>query len=205
MVAPKAPGPTVRREYVNGFGVPALIAVYKDSSGHAKETALALSKANGHTRVGVFQTTFQFETETDLFGEQTVLCGGVEELMRMGFDTLVENGYPPEIAYFECVHEMKLIVDLIYKGGMLGMYKKVSNTAKYGGLTVGPKIIPPQTKKVMQKALDKIKSGKFKKEWIDKEFRKNKLSNLNKMLEEVGSWQVEKVGKKIRQFAGLEE
>ena len=204
MVAPKAPGPTVRREFVNGFGVPALIAVYKDASGHAKQTALALSKANGHTRVGVFQTTFQNETETDLFGEQTVLCGGVVELMRMGFETLVENGYPPEIAYFECVHEMKLIMDLIYKGGMYGMYKAVSHTAKYGGLTVGPKIIPARTKKVMQKALDKIKSGQFKKEWINREFRKNNLKNLNKMLDDVKDWQVESVGKKIRQFAGLQ-
>ncbi|MBI2597216.1 ketol-acid reductoisomerase [Candidatus Daviesbacteria bacterium] len=205
MVAPKAPGPTVRREYVNGFGVPALIAVFKNASGKAKETALALAKANGHTRVGVFETTFKFETETDLFGEQTVLCGGVVELMRMGFDTLTANGYPPEIAYFECVHEMKLIVDLIYQGGMLGMYKKVSNTAKFGGLTVGPKVIPAQTKKVMQKALDKIKSGQFKASWIDKEFKKDKLKNLDKMLDMVSKWQVEKVGKIIRQFAGLSD
>lgn len=205
MVAPKAPGPTVRREYVNGFGVPALVAVFKDASDKALQTALALSKANGHTRVGVFQTTFQYETETDLFGEQTVLCGGVEELMRMGFETLVENGYPPEVAYFECVHEMKLIVDLIYKSGFYGMYKAVSNTAKYGGMSVGPKVVPASAKKQMQKALDKIKSGKFKKEWIDKEFRKNKLVNLNKMLDDVSKWQVEKIGKKIRQFAGLED
>lgn len=205
MVAPKAPGPTVRREYVNGFGVPALIAVFKNATGHAKETALALAKANGHTRVGVFETTFQNETETDLFGEQTVLCGGVVELMRMGFETLVENGYPPEVAYFECVHEMKLIVDLIYKGGFYGMYTAVSNTAKFGGLTVGPKVLPPQTKKVMQKALDRIKSGQFKKDWIDNEFKKDKLKNLNQMLDRVAKWQVEKVGKKIRQFAGLEK
>lgn len=205
MVAPKAPGPTVRREYVNGFGVPALIAIFQDASGHAKEVALALSKANGHTRVGVFETTFQNETETDLFGEQTVLCGGVVELMRMGFETLVENGYPPEIAYFECVHEMKLIVDLIYKSGFYGMYKKVSNTAKYGGMTVGPKVVPPSAKVEMQKALDKIKSGNFKKEWIDEEFKQNNLSNLNKMLDDVSTWDVEKVGKKIRQFAGLQE
>lgn len=204
MVAPKAPGPTVRGEYLNGFGVPALVAVYKDASGQAREKALALAKANGHTRVGVFETTFQFETETDLFGEQTVLCGGVEQLMKMGFDTLVENGYPPEVAYFECVHEMKLIVDLIYKGGFLGMYKKVSNTAKYGGMTVGPKVVPQSAKKQMQKALDRIKSGEFKKEWIDNEFRKNNLKNLNKMLDDVSKWQVETVGKSIRQFAGLE-
>lgn len=204
MVAPKAPGPTVRREYINGFGVPALIAVFKNTSSHAKETALALAKTNGHTRVGVFETTFQYETETDLFGEQTVLCGGVVELMRMGFETLVENGYPAEVAYFECVHEMKLIVDLIYKGGFYGMYTSVSNTAKFGGLKVGPKIIPSQTKKVMQKTLDKIKSGQFKTSWIDQEFKKDKLKNLNKMLDDVSKWQVEKVGKKIRQFAGLE-
>lgn len=205
MVAPKAPGPTVRREFVNGFGVPALIAVFKDATGKAKQTALALAKANGHTRVGVFETTFKNETESDLFGEQTVLCGGVVELMRMGFETLVENGYPPEIAYFECVHEMKLIVDLIYSGGFYGMYSKVSNTAKYGGMTVGPRVVPPSAKKQMQKALDRIKNGKFKKEWIEQEFEKDNLKNLNKMLSDVEKWQVEKIGKNIRQFAGLEK
>lgn len=205
MIAPKAPGPTVRREYVNGFGVPGLVAVYKDASGHALDTALAMAKADGHTKVGVFLTTFKDETETDLFGEQNVLCGGVVELMRMGFDTLVANGYPKEIAYFECVHEMKLIVDLIYSGGMHGMYKKVSNTAKYGGLTVGPKVVPGSTKKVMQTALKKIQNGTFVKEWIDTEFKKNNLKNLNRMVEEVKNWEVEKTGKKIRQFAGLEK
>ncbi|OGH18491.1 MAG: ketol-acid reductoisomerase [Candidatus Levybacteria bacterium RIFCSPHIGHO2_12_FULL_38_12] len=205
MVAPKAPGPTVRREYVNGFGVPALVAVFTDESGHALQTALAIAKANGHTRVGVFKTTFKDETETDLFGEQTVLCGGAVELMRMGFDVLVKKGYPPEIAYFECVHEMKLIVDLIYKNGMSGMYKKVSNTAKYGGLTVGPKIITSQTKKTMLLTLKKIQNGSFAKQWIHKEFKKNKLKNLEKKMKEVENWHVEKVGKNIREFAGLEK
>lgn len=205
MVAPKAPGPTVRREYVNGFGVPALIAVFRDATGKAKQTVLALAKANGHTRVGVFETTFKNETESDLFGEQTVLCGGVVELMKMGFEILVQNGYPPEVAYFECVHEMKLIVDLIYSSGFYGMYSKVSNTAKYGGMTVGPKVISSAAKKQMQKALQKIKSGNFKKEWIDQEFEKDNLKNLNKMLNDVKTWQVEKVGKQIRQFANLQE
>lgn len=205
MVAPKAPGPTVRSEYVLGFGVPALVAVYKDASGHALEKALALAKSNGHTKVGVFQTTFKNETETDLFGEQNVLCGGVVELMRMGFDTLVEAGYPPEVAYFECVHEMKLIVDLIYTSGMTGMYQKVSNTAKYGGLTVGPKIVPPSTKKVMRTSLKKIQTGAFAKEWISDEFQKKKLKNLNKMMKDVENWKVEKVGKTIREFAGLQK
>ena len=206
MVAPKAPGPLVRSEYVNGFGVPALVAVFKNTSGKALATALAIAKANGHTRVGVIQTTFRNETETDLFGEQTVLCGGVVELMRMGFDTLTEAGYDPEIAYFECVHEMKLIVDLIYKGGFAGMYKKVSNTAKYGGLTVGPKVLPDRaTKKTMEQTLRRIQNKEFANEWIVKEYRRDKLKNLNKLMGDVEKWQVEKVGRKIRQFAGLEK
>lgn len=204
MVAPKAPGPTVRSEYVKGFGVPALVAVYRNASGKALEKALAIAKANGHAKVGIIQTTFQDETETDLFGEQTVLCGGVIELMKTGFDTLVTAGYPPEVAYFECVHEMKLIVDLIYKNGIYGMFSKVSNTAKYGGLTVGPKIITKDTKKIMRQTLKKIQNGSFAKEWIDKEYKKNKLKNLHRKMEEVYKWQVEKVGRKIRQFAGLE-
>lgn len=205
MIAPKAPGPTVRREYVNGFGVPALIAVHQDASGHAKETALAYAKAIGSTKMGVMETTFQIETETDLFGEQHVLCGGVVELMRSGFETLVEAGYPPEAAYFECVHEMKLIVDLIYAGGMTGMYKKVSNTAKFGGLTRGKRVVPPAVKEVMKQGLKEIQDGTFAKEWIDEEYKQNKLSHLNKMMDEVAGWEVEKVGKEIRTLAGLEK
>lgn len=205
MIAPKAPGPTLRREYVNGFGVPALIAVFKNPSGHAKEKALAFAKAIGSTRVGVMETTFKIETETDLFGEQHVLCGGVVELMRTGFETLIEAGYPPEAAYFECVHEMKLIVDLIYAGGISGMYRKVSNTAKYGGLTRGKKVITSATKKAMQKGLKDIQSGKFAKEWIDSEYKKHKLANLKKMMDELSNWKVEKVGKEIRTLAGIEK
>ncbi len=205
MIAPKAPGPTVRREYVNGFGVPALIAVYQDASGKAKDKALAHAKGIGSTKVGVMETTFQIETETDLFGEQHVLCGGVVELMRTGFETLVEAGYPPEAAYFECVHELKLIVDLIYANGMYGMYKKVSNTAKFGGLTRGKKVITPATKEAMKKGLKQIQDGTFAKEWIDEEYKKHKLANLNRMLEELKNWQVEKVGKEIRTMAGLEK
>lgn len=205
MIAPKAPGPTVRREYVNGFGVPSLVAVYQDASKKALEKALAYAKAIGSTKVGVIETTFKIETETDLFGEQHVLCGGVVELMRNGFDTLVEAGYPPEAAYFECVHEMKLIVDLIYAGGMYGMYKKVSNTAKYGGLMRGKAMITPETKEEMKRGLKAIQDGTFAKQWIDEEYKKNKLANLKKMIEDVKGWQVEKVGKEIRTFAGLEK
>ncbi len=204
MIAPKAPGPTVRREYQNGFGVPALLAIYQDASGYALEKALALAHANGHTRVGVIKTTFKDETETDLFGEQTVLCGGITELMRAGFETLIKNGYPPEIAYFECVHEMKLIVDLIYQSGLGGMYQKVSNTAKYGGLTVGSKIITKEVKQKMEQVLRRVKNGHFAKEWIA-EFSQNKSKKLKKLLENLADLEIEKVGRKIRKFAGLQK
>lgn len=204
MVAPKAPGPTVRREYINGFGVPALLAVYKNVSGQAFEKALALAHANGHTRVGVIKTTFKNEVESDLFGEQTVLCGGITELMKAGFETLVKNGYPAEIAYFECVHEMKLIVDLIYQKGIAGMYQKVSNTAKYGGLTVGSKIITNETKKTMRQILKRVQDGSFAKEWI-REFSSNRSRKLKSLMRELNNLQIEKVGKKIRRLAGLEK
>lgn len=205
MIAPKAPGPTVRREYENGYGVPALIAVFKDASGNARQIALAMAHANGHTKPGVIETTFKDETETDLFGEQAVLCGGLAELMRSGFDTLVKNGYQPEIAYFECIHEVKLIVDMIYQHGISGMYKTVSNTAKYGGLTIGPKIVTNETRKVMQEALDRIKNGEFAKEWLEGEYRTNRLSNLKRMIHDTENWQVEKVGKGMRKLAGIEK
>lgn len=205
MIAPKAPGPTVRREYENGYGVPALIAVFKDASGNARQIALAMAHANGHTKPGVIETTFKDETETDLFGEQAVLCGGLSELMRSGFDILVKNGYQPEIAYFECIHEVKLIVDMIYQHGISGMYKTVSNTAKYGGLTVGPKIVTNETRKVMQEALDRIKNGEFAKEWLESEYRTNRLSNLKRMVHDTENWQVEKVGTGMRKLAGLEK
>lgn len=166
MVAPKGPGKLVRDEFKKGRGVPALLAVYQDYSKDTKSVALAYAKGIGATRAGVIETTFKDETETDLFGEQSVLCGGLTSLMRAGFETLVEAGYPPELAYFECIHEMKLIVDLIYEGGFKMMRKFISNTAKYGDLTRGPRIIDENVKKKMKEILDEIKSGRFAKEWI---------------------------------------
>lgn len=205
MVAPKAPGPTVRREYVNNYGVPALVAVHTNASGDALSIALAMAKAGGHTKVGCFETTFKDETETDLFGEQTVLCGGVSYLMKAGYETLINAGYPPEIAYFECVHEVKLIVDLIYKGGINGMSKKISNTAAFGQFTRGPKIITDDTKKAMSLALSQIQDKGFVKEWIDVEYKQKNLATLNQYVSECYDWSVEKTGRKIRQLAGLEE
>lgn len=204
MIAPKAPGPTVRREYLNGYGVPALVAVYQDASGKALEIALAMAKANGHTRIGVFGTTFKDETETDLFGEQTVLCGGLIYLCKDAFDLLVEAGYPPEMAYFECFHEVKLIVDLMYKGGVYGMMSKVSNTAKYGGYTRGRKVINEESRKVMQEALQKIQNGEFAQEWIA-EYEQKKLGTLKSLHTSWKNEKIEQVGKKIREIAGLEE
>ncbi len=166
MVAPKGPGHTVRSEYQEGFGVPALIAVYQDKSGTAKETALAYADAIGGTRAGVLETTFKEETETDLFGEQTVLCGGVAALMKAGFDTLVEAGYQPESAYFECMHEMKLIIDLVVKEGLSFMRYSISDTAEYGDYYAGPKIITDETKKAMKDILTNIQEGNFAKDWI---------------------------------------
>ncbi|MFH1640707.1 MAG: ketol-acid reductoisomerase, partial [Candidatus Omnitrophota bacterium] len=166
MIAPKGPGALVRRMYEEGKGVPSLIAVFQDASGEAKQIALAYAKALRATRAGVIETTFDEETETDLFGEQAVLCGGVTELIKAGFDTLAEAGYQPEIAYFEVLHELKLITDLIQENGISGMRRRVSNTACYGDLTRGPKIITEKTRKVMKKMLKDIKSGKFAREWI---------------------------------------
>lgn len=166
MIAPKAPGATVRSLYLNGQGVPALIAVQQDASGRAHDLGLAYAKGIGCTRAGVFETTFKEETETDLFGEQNVLCGGVAELIKAGFETLVEAGYAPEMAYFECCHELKLIVDLIYAGGIDGMYQGVSNTAEYGGLTVGPRIVDDRVKAVMKENLRRVQSGEFARDWV---------------------------------------
>jgi ketol-acid reductoisomerase len=166
MVAPKGPGHLVRRVFVEGGGVPALIAVHQDRTGKAKELALAYAKGIGATRAGVIETTFAEETETDLFGEQCVLCGGVTELVRAGFDTLVEAGYQPEIAYFECFHELKLIVDLMYERGITGMRQSVSDTAKYGDVTRGKRIITEETRKEMKKILADVRSGEFAREWI---------------------------------------
>ncbi len=166
MVAPKGPGHLVRRVYTEGAGVPALIAVQQDYTGKAKETALAYAKGLGATRVGVLETTFEEETETDLFGEQAVLCGGTTALVTAGFETLVEAGYQPEIAYFECLHELKLIVDLMYEGGISWMRHSISNTAEYGDYTRGPRIITDETREEMWRILDAIQKGEFAKEWI---------------------------------------
>ena len=167
LVAPKGPGSLVRELYLQGGGVPALVAVHQDATGKAMSVALAYSKGIGATRAGVLETTFAEETETDLFGEQTVLCGGAEALVKAGFETLVRAGYQPELAYFECLHELKLIVDLFYAQGVQGMWSRVSETARYGGLTRGSRIVTDATRAEMQKILEEIQSGKFAKEWIN--------------------------------------
>ncbi|PKB63714.1 MAG: ketol-acid reductoisomerase, partial [SAR202 cluster bacterium Io17-Chloro-G2] len=166
MIAPKAPGHRMRELFQQGIGVPCLLAVHQDSTGHAKEIGLAYAKGVGATNAGVLETTFKFETESDLFGEQTVLCGGVTELVRAAFDTLVEGGYPPEIAYFECLHELKMIVDLMYQGGFSYMRFSVSDTAEYGDLTRGPRVIDEHVRENMRKVLADIQDGSFAKEWI---------------------------------------
>lgn len=166
MIAPKGPGHLVRRQFKEGAGVPDLIAVYQDYSGKAKDYALAYAKGIGGTRAGVIETSFKEETETDLFGEQVVLCGGLTHLIMSGFETLVEAGYQPEIAYFECLHEMKLIVDLIYEGGIANMRYSISDTAEWGDIAIGPRIINEETKKEMKKVLSEIQQGKFAKDWI---------------------------------------
>ena len=167
MIAPKSPGHRVRELYVEGAGTPALVAVHQDSTGHAKALALSYGKALGVTRAGVIETTFTEETETDLFGEQAVLCGGVSALIKAGFETLVEAGYQPEVAYFECLHELKLIVDLVYQGGLNYMRYSVSDTAEYGDYTGGPRLVTAETKAEMKKMLDEIRSGKFAHAWIE--------------------------------------
>ena len=166
MVAPKGPGHTVRSEYLKGGGVPTLIAVYQDKSGKAKDIALSYAAANGGTKGGVIETNFREETETDLFGEQAVLCGGAVELVKAGFETLTEAGYAPEMAYFECLHEVKLIVDLIYEGGIANMNYSISNTAEYGEYVTGPRIITDETKAEMKRVLADIQSGKFARDWV---------------------------------------
>ncbi|MHB0913572.1 MAG: ketol-acid reductoisomerase [Armatimonadota bacterium] len=193
MVAPKGPGHLVRRVYTEGAGVPALIAIYQDASGKAKETALAYAKGIGATKVGVLETTFEEETETDLFGEQVVLCGGATELVKAGFETLVEAGYQPEIAYFECLHELKLIVDLMYEGGMAWMRHSISNTAEYGDLTRGPRIIDDSVRATMWEILEEIQTGEFAREWILENMANkptlNALRRIGKehLIEEVGT------------------
>ncbi len=196
MVAPKGPGHLVRSEYLKGSGVPCLIAIHQNPSKNAKSVALAYASGIGGARAGVIETTFREETETDLFGEQVVLCGGLTSLILAGFETLVDAGYSQEMAYFECLHEVKLIVDLIYEGGISTMRYSISNTAQYGDLTRGPRIITEETKKEMRKILEEVQSGQFAKEWI-LECRANKPV-FNALTRKGEEHPVEKVGAKLR-------
>ncbi|MFH1038903.1 MAG: ketol-acid reductoisomerase [PVC group bacterium] len=196
MVAPKGPGHLVRETFVGGSGVPCLIAIHRDASGKAKDLALAHAKGIGGTRAGVIETTFEEETETDLFGEQAVLCGGCTELVKAGFETLVEAGYQPEIAYFECLHELKLITDLMNKAGISGMRHSISNTAEYGDLTRGKRIITGETRKEMKKMLAEIRSGEFAREWI----LENRAGRpvFNALARQQKNHLIEKVGARLR-------
>jgi len=196
MIAPKGPGHLVRSEYQKGGGVPCLMAIHKDSSGKARNLALSYAVAIGGGKSGVIETTFREECETDLFGEQTVLCGGLVELIKNGFETLVEAGYSPEMAYFECLHEVKLIVDLIYEGGIANMNYSISNTAEYGEYVTGKKIINSDTKKRMKEVLSDIQSGKFAKQWMDE--CKNGQKNFLKMRKDLSNHPIEQVGEKLR-------
>ncbi len=196
MIAPKGPGHLVRSVYTEGGGVPALVAVFQDYSGHAKQQALAYARGIGAARAGVLETTFQEETETDLFGEQAVLCGGVSALIKAGFETLVEAGYQPEAAYFECMHEMKLIVDLFYKGGLAGMRYSISDTAEYGDYTRGPRIVTDATRAEMRKILKEIQTGQFAKEFILENQSHKAAFNAYRRTE--SEHQIETVGKELR-------
>jgi len=198
MIAPKGPGHLVRSEYQKGGGVPCLMAIHQDSSGQARDLALSYATAIGGGKAGVIETNFKEECETDLFGEQSVLCGGLVELIKNGYETLVEAGYSPEIAYFECVHEVKLIVDLIYEGGIANMNYSISNTAEYGEYVSGKKIIDNKTKERMKEILKDIQSGKFAKQWMDE--CKNGQKNFLKMRKELSEHPIEKVGKKLREL-----
>lgn len=198
MVAPKSPGPMLRRLYTEGAGVPGLIAVHQDYSGQARALALAYARAIGLTRAGVFETSFREETETDLFGEQCVLCGGVSELIKAGFETLVEAGYAPEIAYFECLHELKLIVDLIYEGGLTEMRRRVSNTAEYGDYRSGRRVIDNRVREEMRKILSEIQSGQFAREWVLENQANQPV--LQAMRRQEREHQIEQIGKELRQM-----
>ncbi|WP_138431161.1 ketol-acid reductoisomerase [Fodinibius saliphilus] len=196
MIAPKSPGHLVRRVYKKGSGVPCLVAVEQDYSGTAKDTALAYAKAIGGTRAGVIETTFKEETETDLFGEQAILCGGVSEMVKQGFEVLTEAGYQPEIAYFECLHELKLIVDLMYEGGIERMYYSVSDTAEYGGLTRGADVVDEVNKERMKDVLKQVQEGTFADEWMEE--NKAGIPKLKQLRAKLGDHQIEKVGKQLR-------
>jgi ketol-acid reductoisomerase len=196
LIAPKGPGHLVRRQFTEGSGVPALVAIHQDATGNARKLALAYAKGIGGARAGVIETTFKDETETDLFGEQAVLCGGVSELIQAGFETLVDAGYDPEMAYFECLHEVKLIVDLIYEKGLAGMRFSISNTAEYGDYTRGKRVITPETRASMKQILSEIQSGDFAREWIA-ENRAGQESFQRMRAEQAGT-QVEEIGKELR-------
>ncbi len=196
MVAPKAPGHRVREVYVDGFGVPALVAIHQDASGHALDDALAYARALGCTRAGVIETTFQEETETDLFGEQAVLCGGVSALVKAGFETLVDAGYQPEIAYFECMHELKLIVDLMYEGGLEYMRYSVSDTAEYGDYIAGPRVVDDRTRATMRELLSEIRDGTFATAWIAE--NRTGRRNFDTLRQSEAGHEIERVGKVLR-------
>jgi len=196
MIAPKSPGHLLRRIYAEGRGVPSLLAIHQDASGRAREYALCYAHGIGSTRAGVLQTTFKEETESDLFGEQAVLCGGLTSLIKKGFETLVEAGYQPEVAYFECLHEMKLIVDLIYEGGLARMRDSISNTAEYGDLTRGPQVVPDSTRTAMKEILARIQDGSFAREWIDE--NKKGGRNFAALRESEKRHSIEEVGTRLR-------
>ena len=196
LVAPKGPGPFVRRQFEEGKGVPSLIAIHQDATGNARKIGLAYAKGLGATRAAVYETSFREETETDLFGEQTVLCGGASELVRAGFETLTGAGYAPEMAYFECLHELKLIVDLMYEKGITGMREAISDTAKWGDVTVGKRIITDETREEMKRVLADIQSGKFAREWMQE--NENGRPRYNQMLEEEANSSIENVGSELR-------
>ena len=198
MIAPKGPGHTVRSQYEEGRGVPCLIAVYQDATGKAKDVALAYAKGVGGARAGILETTFKEETETDLFGEQAVLCGGVSELMKAGFEVLVEAGYQPESAYFECLHEMKLIIDLVNQGGLSYMRYSISDTAEYGDYSIGKRIITDETKNEMRKVLKEIQDGTFAKNWIIENKVNRPMFNARRRMEQ--DHQIEVVGKELRKM-----
>lgn len=198
LVAPKGPGHLVRRTYESGAGVPALFAVYQDATGQAKDIALAYAKAIGSARAGVLETTFKEETETDLFGEQAVLCGGLTALVKAGFETLVEAGYQPELAYFETMHELKLIVDLMYEGGMTGMRYSISDTAEWGDFVSGPRVVDAATKERMKEILTDIQQGKFAKEWIQE--NETNRPNYSRIKEQETTHQIEEVGARLREM-----
>lgn len=199
MVAPKGPGQRVRELYQGGFGTPSLVAVYQDHTGKAWDRVLALAKSIGSTRPGVLQTTFKEEVETDWFGEQVDLCGGAHAMIMSAFETLVEAGYQPEVAYFECLHELKLIVDLVQKYGITGMYNRVSETARYGGLTRGPRVVDKEAKKKMKEVLKEIQSGEFADEWVSK-YKKEGKNSFARYMKEIENHQVEKVGREMRKM-----